>query len=85
MPYVDRNDTGKVMGLYASSQKEAQEFLPEDDPEVLAYRAAKEQRKADLEMQEQQARAAMSDENIDAIQNMDELKVLLKRIARRLR
>lgn len=38
MPYVERKDGG-VSGLFSASQPGyAEEFLPEDHPEVLAFR-----------------------------------------------
>jgi len=38
MPYVSRNTDGVVVGLYTWSQPDyATEFLPSDDPEVVAY------------------------------------------------
>jgi hypothetical protein len=38
MPYVSRGDGGAVNGLYANLQPGfAEEFLPDDNPEVLAF------------------------------------------------
>jgi hypothetical protein len=38
MPYVSRDDGGSINGLYANLQPGfAEEWLPDDDPEVLAY------------------------------------------------
>lgn len=38
MPYVERNENGVVVGLYANFQEGyAEEWLEDDDPEVLAF------------------------------------------------
>lgn len=38
MPYVSRGDNGKINGLYANLQPGyAEEFLPDDNPEVMAF------------------------------------------------
>lgn len=36
--YVERDETGKIIGIYANFQEGfAEEALPEDDPEVVAF------------------------------------------------
>ena len=43
MPYVQRDEGGKVMGLYRLPQPGyAEEFLPEDHADVVAYRTPPE-------------------------------------------
>jgi hypothetical protein len=38
MPYVSRNDQAGINGVYANLQPGyAEEFLPDDDPEVVAF------------------------------------------------
>jgi len=38
MPYVSRGDSGNINGLFANPQPGyAEEFLPDDDPEVVAF------------------------------------------------
>lgn len=38
MPYVSRDDSSNINGIYANLQPGyAEEYLPEDDPEVLAF------------------------------------------------
>jgi hypothetical protein len=37
MPYVSRDTGGNINGLFAAPQDFAKEFLPDDDPEVVAY------------------------------------------------
>jgi hypothetical protein len=38
MPYVSRDESGTVNGTYAVAQPGyAEEFLPDDDPEVIAF------------------------------------------------
>lgn len=38
MPYIQRNKDGKIKGVFARLQQGyAEEFLPDDDAEVLAY------------------------------------------------
>jgi hypothetical protein len=39
--FVDRDDTGNVTGVYASSQYEGQEELSNDHADILAYLAPK--------------------------------------------
>ena len=34
--WIDRDKDGKICGYYARKQRDGQEFLPEDDPELLA-------------------------------------------------
>ena len=38
MPYVKRDESNKVEGLYRRQQEFATEFLSEDNPEVVAFR-----------------------------------------------
>ncbi len=38
MPYIDRDETGQVKGLYGPKQFEGQEFLEDGAAEVIAYR-----------------------------------------------
>lgn len=38
MPYVKRDEEGHVIGLFAASQESGQEFLPDDHPDVIAFR-----------------------------------------------
>lgn len=41
MPYVSRDESGKINGVYANLQPDyAEEFLPDDDPEVVAFIAS---------------------------------------------
>lgn len=44
--YLQRDETGKVVGHYAHPHPYAQEEVPEDHPEVLAWRARIEAAKA---------------------------------------
>lgn len=44
MPYIDRNIMGKVTGLYACRQYEGQEYLEDNNVEVVAFLAAPEVR-----------------------------------------
>jgi hypothetical protein len=37
MPYVSRDENGKVTGISDKSTPNAREFLPNDNPEVLRY------------------------------------------------
>jgi hypothetical protein len=38
MPYVSRDDSASINGLYANPQPGyAEEYLPDDDPEVVAF------------------------------------------------
>jgi hypothetical protein len=38
MPYVSRDNDGKINGAYAILQPDyAEEYLPDDDPEVIAF------------------------------------------------
>lgn len=38
MPYVSRDDSGKINGLYANPQPGfGEEYLPDDDPQVVAF------------------------------------------------
>jgi hypothetical protein len=40
MPFVQRNWKGEVIGVYANPQTYAQEVLPDDHPDVVAFREA---------------------------------------------
>lgn len=41
MPYVSRSEQGSIDGLYEQLQEgRAEEFLPDDDPTLVAFRAA---------------------------------------------
>lgn len=37
MPYVSRDDAGLVSGIFLRSQLNAQEFLPNDHPDILRF------------------------------------------------
>jgi hypothetical protein len=38
MPYVSRDENGSINGLYSNLQPGyAEEFLPDDNPEVMAF------------------------------------------------
>lgn len=37
MPYIQRNEESKIVGLYARKQDYATDFLPDDNAEVQAY------------------------------------------------
>jgi hypothetical protein len=38
MPYVQRDDEGNITGIFANPQPGfAEEYLPDDDPEVVAF------------------------------------------------
>ena len=39
MPFVDRDDMGAVRAVYSPQQRVGQEYLPENDPAVQAFRA----------------------------------------------
>ncbi|WP_454813753.1 hypothetical protein [Labrys neptuniae] len=40
MPYVQRTSTGAISGIYSNSQRGyAEEWLPDDDPAVIAFQA----------------------------------------------
>ena len=42
MPYIERDQTGKVKGVYHPMQSGyAEEFLPDDHADVIAFRAPK--------------------------------------------
>jgi hypothetical protein len=38
MPFVERNKRGDIVGLFAVRQRDGQEFLPDDSPEVARFR-----------------------------------------------
>lgn len=38
MPYVERDESGVVVGLYRQEQGDVKESLDDDDDEVKAYR-----------------------------------------------
>jgi hypothetical protein len=43
MPYVSRDDSGNITGCFANKQPGfAEEYLPDDDPEVLAFLEAQD-------------------------------------------
>lgn len=38
MPYVSRDESGNINGMFANKQPGfAEEYLPDDDPEVVAF------------------------------------------------
>lgn len=37
MPFIDRDETGKIKGVYTLRQYEGQEWIKEDNPEVTAF------------------------------------------------
>lgn len=55
--FIDRDALGQICGTYACRQREGQESLAEDHPELVAWQQAMEAARADLQNVEQ-ARAA---------------------------
>jgi hypothetical protein len=44
MPYVSRDESGNITGVFANLQSGyAEEYLPDDDPEVIAFLEPKPQ------------------------------------------
>jgi len=43
MPYVNRDENGKITGLFACQQYENQEYLPDDNHEVINFGKPSEQ------------------------------------------
>ncbi len=39
MPYIDRDETGKITGIYEPKRHDGQEHLADDNQEVLAFLA----------------------------------------------
>ena len=62
MPFVQRDKSGVVMGLYANRQPGyAEEELASDDPEVLAYLTPKVPAKSDKQLK---IEAALADASV---------------------
>ncbi|WP_165418858.1 hypothetical protein [Rhizobium ruizarguesonis] len=50
MPYVTRNAEGEIAGMFEQLQPEmAEEFLPDDNPEVVAFSERSDAALADLQ------------------------------------
>jgi len=43
MPYINRDENGKITGLFACQQYENQEYLPDDNHEVINFGKPSEQ------------------------------------------
>ena len=39
MPYIDRDKEGNIRGIYACKQREGQEYIADDSPDMIAYEA----------------------------------------------
>jgi len=67
MPYIDRDDAGKIKGVYACRQREGQESVAEDSPEMVNFRA--DQAKQEEEMA---VKAALSVIDLKSIRGLRE-------------
>lgn len=50
MPYIDRNKNKEITGIFIPKQYPNQEYLPDSDPEVIAFRTSKPIKKLGLAM-----------------------------------
>lgn len=69
MPYIDRKD-GKVSALYANCQYEGQEYLPDDNEEVLNFGKPTAQ-----EIINQQAKQFLDSTDWEVIRHRDQLEL----------
>jgi hypothetical protein len=37
MPYIDKDESGKITAIYGSQQKDGQEYIQDDDPLLIAH------------------------------------------------
>jgi hypothetical protein len=46
MPYVQRDEAGDIIVLYENPQSFTSEFLPDDDPQIVAFQEKMEAQRA---------------------------------------
>jgi hypothetical protein len=84
MPFVERNEEGNIVGLFACQQQYAIEYLEDDDPQVKTFRRAQEgaqaQRSLDIEGSLPTWTSVAAE--IDAIASLTDAKALIKKLAR---
>jgi hypothetical protein len=68
--WIDRDKDGKICSHYANKQREGQEYLPEDHPELLAFAEAQKQAQDEV----QAAQIAQAEWLKTAKAEMDALK-----------
>jgi len=49
MPYVNRDENGKIIAIFASEQYKNQEYLPDDNEEILNFGKPTEQERINQE------------------------------------
>ena len=68
MPYINRDENGKITGLFACQQYENQEYLPDDNEEILNFGKPTEQ-----EIINQNARDFLNETDWMVIRHRDQL------------
>ena len=77
--YFDRNPDNSIAGLYRNEQHPGQESLPETDPEIVAWFAAREVEQAAKEAEQDWATISTA---VDNIANLADAKVFIEKLAR---
>lgn len=68
MPYINRDENGKITGLFACQQYENQEYLPDDNHEVINFGKPTEQERIN-----QNARDFLNETDWMVIRHRDQL------------
>jgi len=70
--FIDRDETGQIIGSYFCRQRDGQEEVANGHPQLVAFQRAREQARANRSQ-------ALRDE-VDAARTVDELKAILKKV-----
>jgi hypothetical protein len=73
MPFVNRDEAGKVTGVYVPQQYKDQEFVQNDNPALVEFY------KSQRTLLRQNARTALLAE-VDNATSVDQLKTILKKL-----
>lgn len=71
--FIDRDKDGNITGTYARPQYDGQEFLPDDDPEVIAFQTRPLEAATEPDPDEEKIQAEIRAMAIERLQARGEL------------
>ena len=67
MPYIDRDKEGNIRGIYACKQREGQEYLEDDNQELIDHLTKQEVDREELQATESLIQAKIREQAITAL------------------
>ena len=78
MPYVDRDKDNKITGIFIPKQYPNQEYLSDDNPEIIAFRSPKPIGQQGLAMIFEDKAELMNE--FDSATTINQLKAVIRKI-----